>query len=222
MLDSLLSHIAPHYCCGCSKIGTLLCDNCKYDIVIDLYDCCIICSNPTDRRGICQECDVSYSRAWCVGERSDTLRRLIDGYKFCNTRSAYRSLAGLLFERIGQLPEGVVIVPIPTNPSHIRVRGYDHTLLVARQLAKLQRRPIATLIRRATHTTQRGASKSERIMQAKGAFEVHSKLDPMLTYLIIDDVMTTGATLQYATKALLRAGAKNVWVAIVARQPLDV
>lgn len=199
-----------------------MCENCKYDISIDEYSRCVICSNPIDKRGICQECNVPYIRAWCVGERSDTLRRLIDGYKFYNTRSAYKSLAGLLSERIGQLPEDVVIVPIPTISSHIRTRGYDHMLLIARRLAKLQRRPVATPVKRATRTTQRGASKSERIVQAKDAFEVDGNLDPTLTYLLLDDVMTTGATLQYATKTLLQAGAINVWVAVIARQPLDI
>lgn len=221
MLDPLLDHIAPHYCCGCNKIGTLLCDNCKYDIITDEYSCCIICSTLTDRRGICRKCSPAYARAWCVGARSDALRRLVDGYKFYNTRSAYGSLAELLFERIGQLPEDVVIVPVPTVPSHIRTRGYDHTLLVARRLAKLQRRRLATSVKRVTCTTQRGASKPERIAQAKVAFEVCDTLDPMLTYLLVDDVTTTGATLEYATRALLQAGAESVWVATVARQPFE-
>jgi predicted amidophosphoribosyltransferase len=138
MFDALLSHVAPHPCYSCGKIGSILCDNCKYDISQGYFEGCFICGNEASLTRQCSRCSTPYSRSWCIGTRSGALRQIIDSYKFYNNYDAHRTLASLLSERIGYLAGDVVIVPLPTVPSHIRVRGYDHTLLLAKRLAKLQ------------------------------------------------------------------------------------
>jgi len=160
-------------------------------------------------------------RGWCVAERTDALRRLIDTYKFENTRSAYQKLAELLHEHIEQLPPTTVIVPIPTVASHIRQRGYDHAALLAKAFAKRRQLAYKPLVRRVTTTSQRNATKAQRLQQASVAFKVVKPLSALTPYLLVDDIVTTGATLTAAAKALRAAGAKEVWVAAVARQPLD-
>ncbi|HTJ73654.1 MAG TPA: hypothetical protein VL481_03625 [Verrucomicrobiae bacterium] len=127
----------------------------------------------------------------------------------------------LLAERIGQLPKDVVIVPLPTVASHVRVRGYDHTLLIAKGVAKAQRLRLEKALYRRTSTTQRGEGRKTRQRQAKEAFGVKGTLNSAATYLLIDDVVTTGATLQCGAKALKDAGAGEVWVAALAYHPLD-
>ncbi|MDB5183852.1 MAG: putative Phosphoribosyltransferase [Candidatus Saccharibacteria bacterium] len=222
MIDNLLAIIAPHYCSGCDLRGSLLCDNCKYDIISEPYQACIQCQRlvaPT--QGICKDCKVPYSQAWCVADRRDQLQRLIGNYKFTNARAAYRPLAQLLDARIPDLPANTIIVPIPTVSSHIRQRGYDHMLLIARHLGRLRKMPVSTALTRNTTTKQRDASRSQRISQAKAAFSCNTALDSQATYLLIDDVVTTGATMKYATQTLLDAGAGTVWVATISRQPLD-
>ncbi|MNH40046.1 DNA utilization protein GntX [compost metagenome] len=67
-------------------------------------------------------------------------------------------------------------------------------------------------------TKQRDANRAVRAAQAKRAFKARSSTDSHC-YLLIDDVVTTGATIKYAAKALRDAGAKDVWVAAIARQP---
>lgn len=157
-----------------------------------------------------------------MGERTDELRRTIDKYKFDNARAAHKILAELLSERIGQLPSSVIVAPIPTIPSHIRQRGYDHTLLLARELASLQKlHLIPHLLKRVTNTQQRGATKKMRRVQAKEAFKVTTSVDGGI-YLLIDDIITTGSTVNFAAKSLLNAGSDEVWVAIIARHALDV
>lgn len=221
MIDDLLSHIAPHLCYGCHKMGTLLCDNCKYNIVSERVTACIACGEPAGVRGVCGGCRLPYSRAWCVGDRTDELRRLIDGYKFRYERAAYRSLAGLLLDCVDQLPESAIVVPIPTVSSHIRERGYDHMQLVAREFARHRRLAYKPLINRITTTTQRNASRSVRIAQANQAFRVSQPVNSSVPYVLIDDVITTGSTIAAAAKSLRSAGADTVWVAVIARQPLD-
>lgn len=222
MIDQLLSLVAPHYCSGCDDRGSLLCDNCKYDIISEPYEYCVSCAKvlaPT--QGICHECKVPYTRAWCVADRRDHLQRLIGNYKFTNARAAHLPLAQLLHERLPELPSNTVIVPVPTVNSHIRQRGYDHMALIAQRLARLRDLPVSTALRRVTSTKQRDASRSVRSAQAKAAFSCSERLDDTKIYLLIDDVVTTGATMKYAALKLREAGAEVVWIASISRQPLD-
>ena len=221
MIDSLLSYVAPHLCCGCGEIGTLLCVNCKYDIKNSSVPVCVSCGTATSSNGICQRCDVPYVRAWCVGERSGVLQRLIGDFKFQNVYAAHRPLADLLIETIGELPRNAIIVPVPTVASHIRERGYDHTLLLTKRIARHYGIKMKPLIERVTTTKQRDATRAQRIAQAKVAFKVPQKIVGTVPYVLVDDVVTTGATVKYAAMALREAGANEVWVAVIARQPLD-
>lgn len=223
MIDKALSYIAPHHCCGCGQTGTLLCDNCKYDIISEPFWLCVSCGHTASLiNGLCSKCKtVPYSRAWCVSDRRDHMQRLIDDFKFSNTKAAFHSLADLLDSHLPELPRNVVIVPVPTISSHIRQRGYDHTLLIARRLAQLRHLKVDTSLQRITKTKQRLASAKQRAEQAKVAFGCSKQLDDSKVYLLIDDVITTGSTVKYASKTLLDAGASEVWVASLSRQTLD-
>jgi len=220
MLDILLSFVAPHRCCGCDKIGTLLCDNCKYNIISEPKMVCIVCHRPTIGTWLCNSCRMPYERVWVVSEREGVLQRLIGLYKFERAKSAYKALGDLLLATLPELPIDTVIVPVPTTPSRIRERGYDHMLLIAKYAARVRRLKCEQLISRKTNTKQRQATAGQRAVQAKQAFSVNDKLDKTIPYLLIDDVITTGATVRYASQALRDAGAKHVWLAIIARQAL--
>ncbi len=219
MIDTVLSFIAPHLCCGCGKSGGPLCDDCKYDIIRDAFSSCIGCGGLSRATGVCGQCRVPYSRAWCVGERSGVLESLVDQYKFERVREVHKVAADLLVSILPDLPEDVVIVPVPTIAAHIRERGYDHTLLLAKALGRRIQRPVALSLMRATQTKQREASRAIRVAQAKEAFKARN-VSESACYLLVDDVVTTGATVKYAARALKNAGAKDVWVAAIARQPL--
>lgn len=222
MFDTLMSLIAPHHCSGCGVVGTLLCDSCKYDILDDPFVGCVSCgSGLAGASGICRRCKVPYSRGWCVADRRSTIQNLIGTYKFNNARSAFVQLAELLNDRLPVLPDNTVIVPVPTVSSHIRERGYDHMLLIAKRFASLRNLPLETLLQRQTNTKQRDASARRRNEQASDAFYSSKVPDASSVYLVLDDVITTGATVKYASKVLLDAGAKEVWVASISRQPLD-
>lgn len=220
MINKLLQIVAPHHCYGCQKLSTLLCDNCKYDIIDEAFDACVVCLAPSFD-GICSGCRTSYERAWFVGERTLTLERLIDGLKFKRVKSAADSLAELLDARLPALPSNTVIVPVPTLRQHVRQRGYDHCLLVAEQFARRRTLGVARPLERLTSTVQRGMNKKDRMIQAKESFICSKNLDSGRVYLLVDDVVTTNATIRYAAEALRNAGARNVWVAVVARQPLE-
>ncbi len=182
---------------------------------------CIVCRRPTGNTCLCGNCHMPYEKAWVVGERDGPLQRLVGLYKFERAKSAYKSLGDLILDILPELPAETIIVPIPTTQNRIRERGYDHMLLVARYVARARNLRCQRLVQRKTNTKQRQATAKKRDTQAKNAFFVANKIDSDTPYLIIDDVMTTGATIKYAAQALRDAGAKHVWVAIIARQTLD-
>lgn len=221
MIDNILSIIAPHQCCGCGQVGTILCDNCKYDINLDKERRCVSCQKPCGTIGICRACRVPYERAWYVGVRAGVLQRLIGLYKFERVRSAYRQLGDILLSTLPDLPPQTIVVPVPTASSHVRERGYDHMLLIAKYVAKKRGLALSRALSRSTQTKQRQSSAKQREAQAKSAFQVTSTLDQGVPYLLIDDIMTTGSTVKYAAQTLKKAGARHVWLAIIARQTLD-
>ena len=182
---------------------------------------CVVCHRPTFDSWICKECAPPYERAWVVGERSGVLQRLIGLYKFERARAAYKPLADMLSEVLPELPSNTVIVPVPTISSHIRERGYDHMLLISRRIARQKGLSLKRLLIRTVNTKQHQASAAKREAQSRVAFAVKGNIDPNVPYLLVDDVVTTGSTIKYAARTLRRAGAKHVWVAIIARQTLD-
>jgi len=221
IVDRILGVVAPHLCSGCGKIGSTFCDNCKYNIITEPFLDCILCERRT-ASGICDDHKVAFNQAWVVGVRSGPLQRLIGGYKFRNMKAASYDLADLLHRRLPALPATTVLVPIPTTPAHIRERGYDHLLLIAEQLGRLRRLSVKTLLVRDNLLVQHHASRSDRFIQAASAFKVAgTTIDPSATILLLDDVVTTGATIIQAATLLKQAGATTIWVATTSRQPLD-
>lgn len=220
MIDKLLSVVAPHLCCGCGKIGIVFCDRCKYDIKKRPFLGCLLCEAPSNA-GICRRHKTAYNQAWIAGERQGALQRLIGGFKFQNVKAAAPSLAELLDEHLPLLSHTTVVVPVPTAPAHIRERGYDHMLLVARYFARQRGLSLSRIVTRAHSATQHHANREQRITQAQSAFRIEGDVQPDVPYLLLDDVVTTGSTIAEAGRVLKEAGAWEVWVAALARQPLD-
>ncbi len=221
MLEKPLGIIAPHYCCSCDRVGSLLCEYCKYDITSEAFERCIVCGGPTESMSaLCKEHVLPYSLAWCVGERSEALLELINSHKFERGKDAYRIFAELLDQSLPVLPNDIIVVPVPTIPAHIRQRGYDHTALMAHEFAGRRHLNYDTVLQRKCATVQLGKGKRQRRAQAKEAFRVDADCRDG-RYLVLDDIFTSGATVEFAAKALRDAGAAEVWVAVVARQPME-
>lgn len=213
--------LAPHYCCSCGRIGSILCVSCKYNIIEEPFEACILCQRLAPvAENLCNTCNVSYTRAWAVDSRQGALKELINRYKFERARAAYNELTNLLHETLPTLPDDICIVPVPTITSHIRSRGYDHMALIGKTLAQRRQLTYRPLLRRATKTVQHGSDRATRLLQAEQAFYVQQRCDGR-RILLVDDVCTTGATLEYGARALLAAGAAEVWVAVITVQLLE-
>lgn len=208
MVDNLLRWLAPHHCLGCQKMGTILCNRCK-NYILRQYKMTI---------GQDLAIELGVGRVFCLGWRRGLLRQLVDNYKFQLNRELAETLAELLNEIIIS-DENLIIISLPTTRQHNRQRGFDHMQLIARKLAKRRGWQTANLLRRHHQTSQRGLNRATRLTNAEDLFYCPKSLDFDSHYLLIDDVYTTGATLRAAIAALRQAGAKQISVAIVARQP---
>jgi ComF family protein len=220
MFDKILQIIAPHHCYSCQNKGAVLCDSCVYNIANESENQCIECRKPS-QVGICNTCQAPFSKAWITGVREDELARIIGDFKWARVYQAYSSLGELLLSSIPTLPDNTVVVPIPTIAHHKRIRGYDHAYLLAKYFADQRKLKLQTVLKRNDNSIQHTANKKQRQRQAEKAFSSTTQLRSDVPYLIIDDIVTTGSTIKAATRVLKGAGANEVWVAAIARQPLN-
>jgi predicted amidophosphoribosyltransferase len=149
---------------------------------------------------------------------NETVRACIHEAKYHHNKKARSQLASVLAEDLyGSEYIGTpVLVPIPMSAARARKRGGNHldhiiayVLSAHEQTLSVNFQP-ATLMRACERPPQVGLTRSERLENMRDAFTASTPLDPSRTYIIVDDVITTGATLQAAINALMAAGARNI------------
>jgi len=113
-------------------------------------------------------------------------------------------------QKFTELPPGTVVTYAPTAAKRVRVRGYDQSKLIARQLAKELGLPFRPLLMRTGNTRQLGANKQQRKKQVEDVFSVRPTVAPHACVILVDDVITTGATMEASAATLKRAGAERV------------
>src|SRR5207244_945253 len=109
---------------------------------------------------------------------------------------------------VGLLAEGAVLVPVPAAPGRRRRRGYDHAEVLARALARRTGLPVACPLHRSGAARQLGAGRGARL--AHGRIDVRARDPAPARAVLVDDVHTTGATLDACARALRAAGAESV------------
>ena len=213
----LFDLLAPHSCRGCGQIGHVLCDRCKNYIFANHQPLCPHCKAIT-KSGQCEQCK-DLPPVFIVGERSGLLGNIVHDYKYHSIRSLAKPLAELMHEVLPPTDTPSVIVPLPTIDRHIRSRGFDHTKLIAKRLAKLQGSSCTTqsLLIRTRNTTQVGTNRTTRINQAANAYALrpNTTISSSTTYILLDDVWTTGASMRACIEKLQQAGASQIIVALL-------
>ena len=227
VLDKLIGLIAPPSCMVCGEEGSALCSGCAKTQIVPYGERCFACGVVSAGARTCERCRPGAPRyVWVSTNYEAAARELVKIYKFGHQRAAAESLANLMvgtllnfndIEKVRGL--NYLIVSVPTATSRIRQRSFDHCAHLARQVAhKLKARHLNALAR-IGQSRQVGAERSVRLAQPAGNYLVrYPYLIKGQNILLIDDVVTTGATLRATTKALRGAGAGRVDALVFAKR----
>lgn len=185
--------------------------------------------------GMCRRATPPFRRAVSYGSYAGPLRELIHLLKYEQIRPAAAVLANLLREALAkvELPSSMLLIPVPLWQGKRRARGFNQAEEIARALVRAFasggtaatsiQLDTTSLVRQRETASQTGLTRHQRRANVRGAFAV---VQPHMVagrdILLLDDVMTTGTTAGECARMLLRAGAKQVFVATVARATKEV
>lgn len=227
---ALLDFVYPAHCLLCrSPLGAGyigICPSCRTGLEIIDGPVCDRCGCPLGQDQVpcpnCSEKVFSFEKMRALAPFNPNVQRLVHMLKYEGRTLAGRVLGndlGLALGRSGIMLEGSVIVPVPLHASRRRERGYNQSALIGRAVARVLCLPVdAGVLRRVRLTqTQTALDLAGRAANVHGAFLVRRNTRVAgKTVLLVDDVITTGATANACADALMAAGAERVLVAAAA------
>lgn len=218
----------PPRCLLCGETGAAgrdLCRNCAAALPWN-RSACLRCALPLPALapacGDCLQYPPPLDQAHAALIYGFPVDKLQPRLKFHADLACGRLLSQLMIEAFVHLPRPQALIPLPLHRARLRSRGYDQALELARPLARAFGIPLidGILIRQRATAPQSRLDAVARKRNLRGAFVVRKDLPSLLKHVVlIDDVMTTGATLHAAAKALRRAGASRVDAWVCARVP---
>lgn len=235
--DSLLALVYPQRCAGCggsveSRAGGVACDNCwtQTQVFTGSETVCWKCGLPSlgtvpvERREDvrCHRCDGdAFTAARACGIYEGALRTAVLSLKRQPHISSKLKCLLLNAQRRFPLNQATRIVPVPLHPEREKARGFNQATLLARQLSSASSLPLdENTLTRTQHTerSRAGMDAKDRHKTVENAFVVNNpRLVVGERVLLVDDVFTTGATVSACARALLDAGAAEVFVLTIAR-----
>jgi len=227
----ILDFLFPPYCPICGRklkeTESLICEKCYENIKTITSPFCERCGAPLKKdRKRCEYCsqeNFHFLRVRGLGFFTPPLSEMIHLLKYeRKTKIAERLgiLMGNLFRSDPALSDTNIIVPVPLHPSRLRERGYNQSQLLAEEISEITGKELMNhiVIRKKPTKSQTTLSHRERKENLKDAFKVVSSGSVLnKTILIVDDVMTTGATLNELAKVLKKEDAKKIYGLVLAR-----
>lgn len=225
----LLDNIFPPQCASCSCLVSVphtLCVTCWRDLEFITDPCCIVCGYPLEKDtvycgDICQKQKLFLAKIRSAVIYNDISANIIQNLKYQDRTENSIILSNWLYSAGHDLAqEADLIIPVPLHKAKLFKRKYNQAAMIAKRFAKQAHKQcdFNILIRQKDIMSQSKLSQYERIQNVKGAFYVMNKeLIYNKTILLVDDVVTTAATVNECARVLLTAGAKKVISLTVAR-----
>ncbi|MDR1498953.1 MAG: ComF family protein [Rickettsiales bacterium] len=232
VLDLILDVLYPHKCPSCRKIvrSEGFCPDCWKKLKFIGNPHCVICGKPLDvnidYELLCAECQRKkyyFNRSLSVFVYNDTIAKAIFQFKFYQKTFLAGFLAKFLLAKYSEIHHTIdFIVPVPLHVKKLRRRGYNQAFLLAKELSKLTDVPcIGNFLQKQTNTKPQVAiGREKRLTNLRSAFllgEKYNKLVVGKNILIVDDVVTTGTTVNECAKVLKNNGAQMVFVLSLAK-----
>jgi ComF family protein len=218
LIELILRSITPGICLGCGRIGVIVCNDCIATLAYP--DRCFNCKKLSLGALTCTKCKTKTPiTAQCVVTGHEGLgKKLVHSTKYGASREGADLMGRLISERLPYLDKETIVVPVPTSNSRKRQRSFDQAERMAQAIARHRKLDYDTLIYRITKTHQVGATRKDRILHMQGAFSVRTRSDLRgVTVVLVDDVATTGATIESAARSVREFGASRVIAALFAR-----
>jgi competence protein ComFC len=219
VVESLISVISPTCCIICNKQGYIICEQCSKEHIVQRKPACFWCNRlqPTGRT--CSSCSAkTYLNGAVIPFRLDgPIQELIHRLKYNGDRAAGRYFAFVLSS---QLPRGNFdcVSYVASTGTSQRRRGYNQAHIIAREVSSVTGIRLQNSLLRKAHIDQIGLNRKQRLNSVQNNFVLTSHPVANKRILLIDDVMTTGATLNECARVLKGGGAKSVWALAVAKK----
>lgn len=233
----LLDLFFPKFCLGCKKEGSYLCDDCRTLLDIAEFDYCLCSSKPQrlpsdQKSGKCNRCqDKRLSGLYFAlpyKEKALT-RKIIYQFKYRPyLKDLAKTLAGILVEHLvisgkntNEIWQNSVLIPVPLDKKKLKSRGYNQSEELAKELSEVLQIPMISdnLIKIKNTKPQMELKKEEREKNLGKAFKIKNSQTLLgKKIFLVDDVYTTGSTMDECAKTLKEAGAKQVWGIAIARE----
>ncbi len=231
LAHKLFSHLFPSRCILCHKTvdqAIEICPDC-YKSLPHNENCCLHCALPLPEDisnsvtcGRCIKQAPGFDYAHSLFRYEDSVVGLVHQLKFGEKISHARSIGEMLWLKLcqtGETPD--CLLPVPLHDARLRQRGFNQSVEISRVVAKKSGIPIEydAVVRHRRTPAQTGLDAKQRKRNIRGAFAVAQTLDQRHV-LIIDDVMTTGATVNELARILKKNGVMRVGVMTIARAPV--
>lgn len=217
IIETMLDFLFPPTCVGCGNEGSWVCAECLGSLKQHTNDRCPFCKKSSVRGFLCLWCRERYALSQVIAAVAwdEHVRRIVHTIKFGSVSLCIPLLATLLRDawHVYGGEWNSVVVPIPLHASRMRERGFNQAALFAREFARgacLQYRDDILIRTRATHA-QAELVRDERLRNVDGAFACKKSENVFdASVLLVDDVFTSGSTLNEAARTLRNAGARDV------------